>query len=107
MNRIIIFAKHPNLNKEYVFAVPYYMDVRKGNTLLVETSKGAQVAIATSDIIECENADEIAVRYGAYLPLKPVINCVNDQLVNFIKSQAKLEIKKAVDEAFLKDEMPF
>lgn len=89
---LLVFAKHDCCEKEYLFAVPYYLEVRKGDILLVNTSKGVTVATATSEMFEGQNIDEIAVRFGAYLPLKEVKQVAGKMLQTYIARKERNEI---------------
>ncbi len=89
---LLVFAKHDCCDKEYLFAVPYYLEVRKGDILLVNTSKGLTVATATSEMFEGQNIDEIAVRFGAYLPLKEVKQVAGNMLQTYIARKERNEI---------------
>ena len=101
---ICIFAKHPGCNKEYLFSVPSYCpDPHKGDILLVSTSRGPQIAIATSAIIESPDIDDVARCFpGAYLPLKPVLQVAGEKLVGYIRDQAKKEVYEELIAAFKK-----
>lgn len=105
---IAVFAKHPDSTKEYIFAVPTELyNIKKGDLLLVDTIKGKQVAIATSTIIEGENLDEVALRFGAYLPLKKVLAVQNETLKYFLEQKIKKELIEKIEETFNTDELPF
>ena len=41
----LVFAKHDNCSQEFLFAVPWYLEVRKGDVLLVDTIHGEAVAL--------------------------------------------------------------
>ena len=69
---LVVFAKHDNSSKEYLFAVPWYLEVHKGDVLLVETMYGNAIATATTEMFEGRDIDEVATKFGAYLPLKKV-----------------------------------
>jgi hypothetical protein len=69
---LVVFAQHDNCSKEFLFAVPWYLEVHKGDVLLVETMYGDAIATATSEMFEGKDIDEVATKFGAYLPLKKV-----------------------------------
>ena len=72
-----IFAKHANNPKEYIFEVGMKCDdVEKGDYVIVSTMKGKAAARATSDLVECRNSEEVALKYGAYMPLGPVLKVI-------------------------------
>jgi len=79
-----VFVKHDGCNKEFLFSVDPFMRVRKGDIVLVDTMQGPQVGTVTSDIFESPNLDEIAVRFGAYLPLKKVLQVCGPELQQYM-----------------------
>lgn len=105
---IAVFAKHDGSTKEYLFAVPKDLyTIRKGDILLVDTSKGETVAIATSEIIEGENLDEMALKFGEYLPLKKVKAVVNYRLKEYVEHQERNRILSKIKDIFLDVNLPF
>lgn len=110
MNRthIAVFAKHENSNKEYLFAVPNDLyNIKKGDILLVDTIKGEEIAIATSTIIEGENLDEIALKFGTYLPLKKVKSVLNQRLKEYVERKEREHILLKIKEYFENPDLPF
>lgn len=89
---LLVFAKHDGCKKEFIFAVPYYLEVRKGDILLVNTSKGVTIATATSEMFEGQDIDELAVKFGAYLPLKEVKQVAGKMLQTYIARKERSEI---------------
>lgn len=105
---IAVFAKHENSSKEYLFAVPNDLyNINKGDILLVDTKKGEEIAIATSAIIEGENLDEIALKFGAYLPLKKVKAVLNQRLKEYVERNERERILLQIKELFINFELPF
>lgn len=107
---LLVFAKHDCCEKEYLFAVPYYLDVKKGDILLVDTSKGITVATATSEVFEGQNIDEIALRFGAYLPLKEVKQVAGKMLQTYIQRKERSEIITKIqsqDNGNIRFDLPF
>lgn len=105
---IAVFAKHENLSREYLFAVPNDLyNINKGDILLVDTKKGEEIAIATSTIIEGENLDEIALKFGAYLPLKKVKAVLNQRLKEYVERNERERILLQIKELFINSELPF
>lgn len=105
---IAVFAKHENSSKEYLFAVPTDLyNINKGDILLVDTKKGEEIAIATSTIIEGENLDEIALKFGAYLPLKKVKAVLNQRLKEHVERNERERILSQIKELFINSELPF
>lgn len=93
---LLVFATHDCCEKEYLFAVPYYLEVRKGDILLVDTSKGVTIATATSEMFEGRNIDEIATKFGAYLPLKEVKQVAGKMLQTYIERKIQSEIIETI-----------
>ncbi|MGN0452126.1 MAG: hypothetical protein ACI4FN_08470 [Acutalibacteraceae bacterium] len=105
---IAVFAKHENSTKEYLFAVPDDLyNIKKGDILLVDTIKGEEIAIATNTIIEGENLDEIALKFGAYLPLKKVKAVLNQRLKEYAERQERESILSKIKELFKNSDLPF
>lgn len=94
---VLIFAKHPGCDKEYLFKVPDELSIpRKGDVLLVRTIRGYQIAVASSEFFESPNIEEVAMHFpGAYLPLKSVVQVAGPELVNYIKKQVYQEVIEA------------
>ena len=92
ITHLLVFAKHDHCNKEYLFAVPYYLEVRKGDIILVETSQGITIATPTSEMFEGRKIDEVAVKFGAYLPLKEVKQVAGKALQTYIERKERNKI---------------
>ena len=82
----MIFAKHDARDKEFIFSVPAGAVVKKGDMLWVNTMYGKSIAIASSDMFFGD--EEIAVRYGAYLPVKEVAGIISKELYSAIVKRA-------------------
>lgn len=95
---LLVFAKHDCCNKEFLFAVPFDMEVRKGDVLLVDTMHGLTVATATSEMFEGMNIDEVAVKFGAYLPLKEVKQVAGRQLQEYLRRKTLSNICNVIQE---------
>lgn len=89
---MIILAKHDQCAKEFCFEVPAGMNVHKGDVLLVDTIRGEQIATATSDAIDGPGALEIAERFGAYLPLKRVLQVCGCEIRQYITNQVYMAV---------------
>lgn len=89
----IILAKHDGCNKEFVFEVPNGMIPTTNDILWVDTTKGETVAIATSDVISGDGVEQIAERFGAYLPLKSVKAYANEGLQHYIENRTYREVE--------------
>lgn len=100
MNTIVcVFAKHDGSDKEYIFAVPEHIQrqmIRKGDILLVDTMHGRQVATATSDIFESSDAENIAVKFGAHLPLKPVLQVCGKEIQEYLDKKFMEEMQPSI-----------
>jgi len=93
----VVFAKHPTCTTEFLFMVPDGMrGPAKGDAMLVNTMYGDTVAIASSDVIEATNAEEIAARVGAYLPLKPVLEVCGPVLRQYIENVTRYADMEAI-----------
>lgn len=95
----VVFAKHPCCEKEFLFMIPEGMsEPAKGDVMLVRTIEGDTVATASSDVIEAANAEEIAARVGAYLPLKPVLEVCGPVLREYIERETRHADMEAIRE---------
>lgn len=95
---LLVFAKHDGCNKEFLFAVPFDMEVRKGDVLLVDTMHGRTVATATSEMFEGKNIDEVATKFGAYLPLKEVKQVAGRQIQEYLRRKTIGNICNVIQE---------
>lgn len=98
-HNVCIFAKHDGSDKEYIFAVPEHLQhqmIRKGDILLVDTMHGRQVATATSDIFESSDAENIAVKFGAYLPLKEVQQVCGKEIQQYLDNKFMKEVQESI-----------
>lgn len=66
----VVMAKHTGCEKKYIFAIPGYMTVERGDALIVDTMYGRKLATAVTGEIEIGEDD--AEQLGAYKPLKNV-----------------------------------
>ena len=98
---LVVFAKHDSSSKEFLFAVPWYLEVRKGDVLLVETMHGDAIATATTEMFEGRDIDEVAKRFGAYTPLKRVKAVAGEKMKKYIKLQLYEEMRSKLGSAFL------
>lgn len=111
----IIFARHGTA-AEYAFSVPDSMAkrIKQGDILWVDTMYGEQVAVATTGVISGDGAKDIALRHGAYEPLKSVISYANAEMQKWITQAAIAKVVKgvvdaraALNQALDGDEVPF
>ena len=96
---LVVFAKHDSCSQEFLFAVPWYMEVRKGDVLLVDTMHGKVIATATTEMFEGRDIDEVATKCGAYLPLKEVKAVAGQELQSYIKNKIFAEYRKSLNKA--------
>lgn len=80
----IVFAKHDIDSKEYIFEVPDGMNIKKGDILFVDTMRGQQIAVATTDMQSGEYTEHMLSKLGAYLPLKKVLAYANKEIQDYI-----------------------
>lgn len=83
----IIFAKHNDSPKEYIFEVPENLQPEKGDVLYVRTVRGNTVAEATSNTIHLQDYEEVVEKFGAYLPLQKVRTYANREMIAYIESE--------------------
>jgi len=106
----IIFARHDGDVREYVFEIGKDQDISKGDLLLVDTKYGRKIAIATTGVIEGSGAKEVAMKQGAYFPLRKVITYANWEMVHNIREAARTEliskITRPFDEEYY-EELPY
>ena len=106
----LIFAKHDDCPKEFLFSVPPNIALHKGDILLVDTAQGPAVAKATSEPFVSNDINGLATKLGAYLPLKHVIQAAGPAIQRYITKLARNELKNTVDildTMNSSDEMPY
>lgn len=115
----IIFGKHDGCNKDFIWEVPDNMTlhISKGDLLLVDTHRGADIATATTNVISGVGATDVAEMNGAYFPLKGVISFVNQKMAdvivaNITKNTQNLNaamdnLKKVADEICRLNKLPY
>ena len=79
----LVFARHTDNPKPFLFCVEPITDIRDGAKLYVQTMRGDSeaTAIGNSFIVDERALDAIVKANGAYLPLKRVIGAVQYELV--------------------------
>ncbi len=110
----IVFVKHDTA-AEFAFKVPDEMAeyIHKGQTVFVKTMRGLCEATTTTNVISGDGAIDIAMKNGAYQPLKPVVGFIPEsyrqKADEAIRQEAMVECRLRVDEAFkeLFKELPF
>ena len=93
----LIFAKHDGCPKEFLFSVPPNIALHKGDILLVETAVGPAIATATSEPFVSIDMNGLAVKLGAYLPLKNVIQAAGPAIQKYIARETRSQIRNTVD----------
>lgn len=95
MKRIkIVMARHYGSDWKYIFGVPKNMEVKRGDILLVNTTRGKQYAKAVTDIMEVTEED--VVQFGAYLPVKYVLERTSKEMCNYIKERTIQEMARSI-----------
>ena len=61
----------------------------------------------TQLLIEGENLDEIALKFGAYLPLKKVKSVLNQRLKEYVERKEREHILLKIKEFFENSDLPF
>lgn len=97
----LIFAKHDGKEKEFIFRIPDGAVANKGDMLWVETMRGNDIAIASSDVFIAD--EDVAVRYGAYLPIKSALGIISKE---FYSAVAKRVLNKCMLE-YTENDLPF
>ena len=79
----LIFAKHPNCPRPYLFCCEPIKNIQKGTRLLVDTMYGEHEAqaISNSFMVDDRALKAIANGTGAYLPLKIVIGSIEKETI--------------------------
>lgn len=95
---LLVFAKHDGCVEEFLFAVPYDIEVHKGDVILVDTMRGLAVATATTEMFEGRDIDEVAQKFGAYLPLKEVKQVAGKQIQEYLRKKALRDIWSVIKE---------
>ena len=100
----VILVKHPGCDKNFMFCVPKDMVVGKGDVVLVDTIRGESIAVCQTNPFEIHSLDACA--FGAYYPLKNVIQCAGYTIRNYICEKCKRDIKSTIDSCF-EDDLPY
>lgn len=92
-----ILARHDGGDaKEYLFEVPEGMEPHKGDLLLVDTIHGKALATATVEVFCGSDLTEVALRLGAYFPLRRVISFVDEQFRELIEKRERDRIVQQI-----------
>lgn len=90
----IIFGKHDGCSTDFCWIVPENAeyDISKGDILLVQTQRGLDIATATTDVISGDGVLAVAIKAGAYLPLKKVVTYADSKMQQYIENRFGNEI---------------
>jgi hypothetical protein len=79
--RNLVFVKHENSSKQYLFEVPEDVQLYKGEKVFCETVWGQSFGVCDTDsvLVEPEIAKFIISGCGAYEPIKPVIGYAEEK----------------------------
>ena len=71
----LIFCKHDNDNRKFLFKLPNDTQIKSGTMLFADTMHGSTKVMAVTDsfIVDESNLNSIVSGCGAYLPLKNII----------------------------------
>lgn len=93
----VVFAKHPESPKEFLFMVPDEMkSPERDDVMWVDTMYGETIATASSDVIEIDHVEELVKRCGAYLPMKRVLAVCSKALRDYIEKELRKNIAQSI-----------
>lgn len=94
----IVFAQHDGCATEFCWEVPESIeyDICKGDVLLVETYQGTTIATATTGVISGNGVEDVAMKAGAYYPLKRVISYADKNMRQYITNKFANEIIESI-----------
>lgn len=77
----IVVVKHFGDNGHYLFSVPAHKDLKQGDTVMVKNKRGDTTAKCICDSFEVSEGvlKALAAKYGATLPLAPVIGVMKPE----------------------------
>lgn len=77
----IVVVKHFGDNGHYLFSVPTYRDLKQGDMVMVKNKRGDATAKCVCDSFEVSEGvlKALAARYGATLPLAPIIGTMKPE----------------------------
>lgn len=77
----IVIVKHFGDNGHYLFSVPEYRDLKQGDMVMVRNKRGEATAQCVCDSFEVSEGvlKALAARYGATLPLAPIIGIMKPE----------------------------
>lgn len=82
----VVFVKHENSTKNYLFCVPERQDLKQGDTVICRTVKGIEYGACATGSFFVSNVEELVGAVGAYLPLKEVVGKVVKETVSKVVS---------------------
>lgn len=79
----LIFAKHEESDKTYLFCVEPMADIEDEQKIMVDTCRGDQIAYAVGNsfVVDERGAESIIKAVGAYWPLKNVIGLIKPEVI--------------------------
>lgn len=74
----VVFIKHVGCNKPYMFEVPNSISLKEGDDVVVQVASGETTGTCISDSFELDGSPlaVVAKRFGASIPLRPVVGKV-------------------------------
>lgn len=77
----IVVVKHSGDNGHYLFSVPAHRDLKQGDMVMVKNKRGEATAKCVCDSFEVNESvlKALAARYGATLPLAPIIGTMKPE----------------------------
>ena len=81
----LAIVKHPDSSTPYLFELPEFTSVCKGQLVKVDTSRGEQMAVMMADscTIDDEKLGFIALAMHATLPLKRVLSVYTERKMDY------------------------
>lgn len=77
----IVVVKHFGDNGHYLFSVPEHKELKQGDTVMVKNKRGDTTAVCVCDSFGVKESviKALAAKYGATLPLAPVIGVMKPE----------------------------
>lgn len=104
----IVIAQHHPQGKQYVFRVPEALakHIRNNQLILVETKMGVAAAKTVTGVIKGDDIKALLDRYGAALPLAPVVSFMHPELEKEIGADVRRELLESLKGSLL-NEQPY
>ena len=98
----LVGIKHPYCSKTYWFSAPEYLgEIKVGDICLCDTSFGDSVGKVVSEPIIAENISDIAVQFGATLPLKNIKQVCGATIRDYIIVQSNRDLYSCIQKFML------